>query len=82
MILLLFSYTRTGSRINARLTLNQLYSYINSSMEPVSMENLGNQDFHETEELSLLERVGRDRLVSKGTSEKVDETKQDIFLER
>lgn len=51
-------------------------------MEPVSMENLGNQDFHETEELSLLERVGRDRLVSKGTSEKVDETKQDIFLER
>ncbi|KAF2611996.1 hypothetical protein F2Q70_00010489 [Brassica cretica] len=47
--------------------------------EPISMENLGNEDCHESEEPSLLERVERE---SKGRSEQVDETtKQDIFVE-
>lgn len=45
------------------------------------MESLGNEDCHEIEELSLLVRVERVRLESKGTSEQVDETKQDIFVE-
>lgn len=49
--------------------------------EPISMENLGNEDCHESEEPSLLERVERVRLESKGTSEQVDEIKQDIFVE-
>ena len=49
--------------------------------EPISMENLGNEDCHESEEPSLLERVERVRLVSNGTSEQVDETKQDSFVE-
>lgn len=49
--------------------------------EPISMENLGNEDCHEIEEPSLLERLDRVRFESKGTSEQVDVTKQDIFVE-
>jgi len=49
--------------------------------EPISMESLGNEDCHEIAEPSLVKRFERVRFESKGTSEQVDETKQDIFVE-
>lgn len=48
---------------------------------PIPMESLGNEDCHETEEPNLLERFDRVRFESQGTSEQVDETKQDMFVE-
>lgn len=49
--------------------------------EPISMESLGNEDCHEIDEPSFVKRIDRERFESNGTSEQVDETKQDMFVE-
>jgi len=77
----LFAASPRDLRVHAACTKESFLTMGDEITEPISMESLGKEDCHETAEPSLVKRFERVRFESKGTSEQVDEIKQDIFVE-